>query len=86
MFPLPPSSFAEMTPMATELDGLRIISDRLSTKALAFMLTGSFALAYYATPRMTRDLDIVVALREPDIGPNSNGAAPCRSVTSTPGS
>lgn len=26
------------------------------------MLTGSFALAFYATPRMTRDLDIVVAL------------------------
>ena len=26
------------------------------------MLTGSFALGYYATPRMTRDLDFVVAL------------------------
>ncbi len=32
---------------------------------LPFMLTGSFAMAYYATPRMTRDLDIVVAL---DVG------------------
>jgi hypothetical protein len=31
------------------------------------MLTGSFALAYYATPRMTRDLDIVVALSERDV-------------------
>jgi len=31
------------------------------------MLTGSFALAYYATPRMTRDLDIVVDLREKDV-------------------
>ena len=31
------------------------------------MLTGSFALAYYATPRMTRDLDFVVALTERDI-------------------
>jgi hypothetical protein len=31
------------------------------------MLTGSFALAYYATPRMTRDLDIVVALHERDV-------------------
>lgn len=55
--------------MATELDVLRLISDRLSQMALPFMLTGSFALAYYATPRMTRDLDIVVALREPDIEP-----------------
>ena len=26
------------------------------------MLTGSFALAFYATPRMTRDLDIVVSV------------------------
>ena len=31
------------------------------------MLTGSFALAYYATPRMTRDLDIVVALQNRDV-------------------
>jgi hypothetical protein len=31
------------------------------------MLTGSFALAYYATPRMTRDLDFVVALSERDV-------------------
>jgi len=31
------------------------------------MLTGSFALAYYATPRMTRDLDIVVALKNRDV-------------------
>jgi hypothetical protein len=34
-----------------------------------YMLTGSFALAYYATPRMTRDLDIVVQLREVDVEP-----------------
>lgn len=31
------------------------------------MLTGSYALAYYATPRMTRDLDIVVELRDMDV-------------------
>lgn len=31
------------------------------------MLTGSFALAFYATPRMTRDLDLVVALVEADV-------------------
>ena len=36
---------------------------------MPFMLTGSFALAYYATPRMTRDLDIVVALDERDVEP-----------------
>jgi hypothetical protein len=54
--------------MTTELGVLGLVSDRLSAHGLAFMLTGSFALAYYATPRMTRDLDIVVALNERDVG------------------
>ena len=52
--------------MTTELDVLGLVSDRLSARGLLFMLTGSFALAYYATPRMTRDLDIVVALNARD--------------------
>jgi hypothetical protein len=50
--------------MTTELDVLGLVSDRLSAANVPFMLTGSFALAFYATPRMTRDLDIVVALDE----------------------
>jgi hypothetical protein len=50
--------------MTSELDVLGLVSDRLSAASVPFMLTGSFALAYYATPRMTRDLDIVVALDE----------------------
>jgi hypothetical protein len=54
--------------MTTELEVLGVVSDRLSAHGLPFMLTGSFALAYYATPRMTRDLDIVVALNESDVG------------------
>ena len=54
--------------MTTELEVLGLVSDRLSANGLPFMLTGSFALAYYATPRMTRDLDIVVALNESDVG------------------
>jgi hypothetical protein len=53
--------------MTTELDVLGLVSDRLSAANVPFMLTGSFALAYYATPRMTRDLDIVVALDERDV-------------------
>jgi hypothetical protein len=53
--------------MTTELDVLGLVSDRLSAINVPFMLTGSFALAYYATPRMTRDLDIVVALGERDV-------------------
>jgi hypothetical protein len=55
--------------MTTELDVLGLVSDRLSAANMPFMLTGSFALAYYATPRMTRDLDIVVALDERDVEP-----------------
>jgi hypothetical protein len=34
-------------------------------------LPGSFAMAYYTTPRMTRDLDIVVALKVSDVAPLS---------------
>ena len=52
----------KLTGMTTELDVLNRVSEGLSAQSLPFMLTGSFALAYYATPRMTRDLDIVVAL------------------------
>ena len=55
--------------MTSELDVLRLVSQRLDARGIAYMLTGSFALAYYATPRMTRDLDLVVALVEKDIEP-----------------
>jgi len=51
----------------TELDVLAIVGDRLTACGIPFMLTGSFAMARYATPRMTRDLDIVVALRPEDV-------------------
>ncbi len=53
--------------MTTELEVLGLVSDRLSAQGLPFMLTGSFAMAYYSTPRMTRDLDIVVALNESEV-------------------
>ena len=57
----------KLTGMTTELDVLNRVSEGLSAQSLPFMLTGSFALAYYATPRMTRDLDIVVALAAGDV-------------------
>ncbi|HEY7638665.1 MAG TPA: hypothetical protein VH814_02985 [Steroidobacteraceae bacterium] len=53
--------------MLEELEVLRIVSERLEIAQLPFMLTGSFAMAYYGRPRMTRDLDIVVALGEDDV-------------------
>lgn len=53
--------------MVGEQDVLRIVSERLSSADISFMLTGSYAMAYYATPRMTRDLDLVVALGDRDV-------------------
>ena len=48
----------------TELDVLRDVSRRLESAGIAFMLTGSVAMNYYAQPRMTRDIDLVVSLNE----------------------
>ena len=53
--------------MFEELEVLRIISERLESVHIPFMLTGSFAMAYYGKPRMTRDLDLVVSLAEEGI-------------------
>ena len=50
--------------MTEELDVLRMVSERLHAANVPFMLTGSSALGYYGKPRMTRDLDLVVALME----------------------
>ncbi|MBK7145818.1 MAG: hypothetical protein IT478_15995 [Xanthomonadales bacterium] len=48
--------------MLNEFDVLRIVDERLRQAGIDYMLTGSFAMAFYTTPRMTRDLDLVVAL------------------------
>lgn len=52
--------------MRTELDILRDVSIRLADAGIGFMLTGSIAMNYYAQPRMTRDIDIVAALKPGD--------------------
>lgn len=52
--------------MPDELDIVRDVSLRLERGNLAYMLTGSMAMNYYAQPRMTRDIDIVVALTPQD--------------------
>ena len=52
--------------MKNELDIVRDVSHRLEQGGLAYMLTGSMAMNYYAQPRMTRDIDLVVALTPPD--------------------
>ena len=48
--------------MSDELDVLHDAVARLERAGLAYMLTGSVALSYYAEPRMTRDIDVVVEL------------------------
>jgi hypothetical protein len=53
--------------MLNELDIVRDISQRLDTAKIGYMLTGSMAMNYYAQPRMTRDIDIVIALRREDV-------------------
>jgi hypothetical protein len=53
--------------MLSEIDVLAIVGERLTARNFPFMLTGSFAMAHYAVPRMTRDLDIVVALGPGDV-------------------
>jgi hypothetical protein len=48
--------------MADLLGVLRIVTSRLELSGIPYMVSGSLALGYYAQPRMTRDIDVVVEL------------------------
>jgi len=50
-----------------ELEIVRDISQKLQELQIPFMLTGSMALSYYAQPRFTRDIDLVVSLVPGDV-------------------
>jgi hypothetical protein len=52
--------------MQNELDITQDVSARLDGANIGYMLTGSMAMNYYAQPRMTRDIDVVVALQSAD--------------------
>lgn len=45
-----------------ELHALSDVCARLDGAGIAYMLPGSLAMSYYARPRMTRDIDLVIAL------------------------
>jgi len=45
---------------------LRLVADRLDAAGVPYMLTGSTAMAAYGPPRMTRDIDIVIAVDAAD--------------------
>lgn len=53
--------------MQNELDIVRDVAARLERAGIAYMLTGSMAMNVYAQPRMTRDIDMVVALSTQDV-------------------
>jgi hypothetical protein len=54
--------------MSEELDVLKEVVRRLGLAKLPYMVTGSIAGNFYAIPRMTRDIDLVVELLEADVG------------------
>ena len=54
--------------MQNEIDIIRDVSRRMDDAGIAYMLTGSMAMNYYAQPRMTRGIDLVVALTAAEAG------------------
>ena len=53
--------------MAEEIDLLKLVCQRLEGAGIAYMLTGSLAANFYAVPRMTRDIDIVIEINRFEI-------------------
>ena len=54
--------------MSEELEVLKETARRLDSSEIAYMITGSTAVNFYAVPRMTRDIDIVVELSPEETG------------------
>ena len=50
-----------------EIDIVRDISRKFEQGHIPYMLTGSMAMNYYAQPRMTRDIDVVIAIASHDV-------------------
>jgi hypothetical protein len=59
-----------------ELEVLELTTGKLDALGLPYMLTGSFALAYYAKPRMTRDIDLVLEIGSEKIEALANLLSP----------
>ncbi len=47
-------------PMNEQIEFVKEIAGRLDSAEIPYMMTGSIALALYARPRMTRDIDLVI--------------------------
>ena len=50
----------------SESDIIKEIARRLDKAGISYMFTGSIATNFYTVPRMTRDIDIVIELKEAD--------------------
>lgn len=53
--------------MSEELKILKEVAEKLNRAAIPYMVSGSVAMNFYAHPRMTRDIDIVIVLSEDNI-------------------
>lgn len=52
--------------MINEIEILKMVVKRLVSARIPYMVTGSIAANFYTTPRMTRDIDIVIEVEEKD--------------------
>lgn len=52
--------------MIGELEVLKIVVKMLRSASISYMITGSIAVNFYATPRMTRDIDIIIEVSKDD--------------------
>ncbi|HUK55468.1 MAG TPA: nucleotidyltransferase [Nitrospiria bacterium] len=50
--------------MINEQDVLKIVTQRLESAGIRYMVTGSIAANFYTIPRMTRDIDIIIEVGE----------------------
>ena len=53
--------------MDEQLEFLKLVTSRLDSVDIPYMMTGSMAMAIYSIPRMTRDIDLVVEIESVDI-------------------
>lgn len=53
--------------MSEEFEVLKVVTERLNRTNIPYMVSGSMAANYYTVPRMTRDIDIVIELKETHI-------------------
>jgi hypothetical protein len=53
--------------MSEELEILKDVAAKLNASGIPYMVSGSVAMNFCATPRMTRDIDVVVEMQRGDI-------------------